>query len=197
MKRACDIILSACGLVLLLPLLAVLSALILAWDGWPVFFRQERVGYKGRPFRIWKFRTMTRGAEKIGAQLTVGQDPRITRLGHWLRKFKLDELPQLLNVLVGEMSLVGPRPEVERYVKQYTAEQRRVLDLVPGVTDAASIRYRHESEMLAQAEHPEQTYVDLIVPEKIRLNLEYAQRASILRDFAIILQTLSAIVVRS
>lgn len=159
-------------------------------DKGPVFFRQERVGYKGRPFRIWKFRTMVVDAEKIGKPLTVGRDPRITRVGYWLRKFKLDELPQLFNVLVGEMSLVGPRPEVPKYVALYTPEQRKVLDLVPGITDPASIKYRDESEILGRSPDPDRTYLEEIMPEKIRLNLEYAAHATVWSDFIIVLKTL-------
>jgi lipopolysaccharide/colanic/teichoic acid biosynthesis glycosyltransferase len=194
MKRALDIVLSVGGLLFLFPLLLAIGVLIVAVDGSPIFFRQERIGFQRRPFRIWKFRTMTRDAEMAGSQLTVGGDPRITRLGYWLRKIKLDELPQLLNVLVGEMSFVGPRPEVPRYVNQYTPEQCRVLELVPGITDAASICYRNESEVLAKADNPERMYVEVLVPEKIRLNLEYARRSTVLSDLAILFQTLIAIV---
>jgi lipopolysaccharide/colanic/teichoic acid biosynthesis glycosyltransferase len=190
MKRAFDIVLSIFGLMVLGPLLAVIAAHIVLFDGRPVFFCQERIGYRGKPFRIWKFRTMVRDAERLGAPLTVGRDPRITRLGHWLRKTKLDELPQLWNVLVGEMSFVGPRPEVEQYVRCYTPAQCQVLDLKPGITDAASIAYRDESELLEGFENPEQAYVERIIPAKIRLNLEYARRANVLRDCVIIVRTL-------
>ncbi len=192
-KRAFDLFWTLPGLVALSPLLLLVAALIRREDGGPVFFRQQRVGGGGRPFRIWKFRTMVVDAERRGGQLTVGRDPRITRTGHWLRKCKLDELPQLLNVLAGEMSLVGPRPEVERYVALYTPEQRRVLDLAPGITDPASIRYRDENEVLATAADPEATYVQQIMPEKIRLNLEYAARANLATDFMVILKTLGGL----
>ena len=134
---------------------------------------------------------MVPNAEKLGKQITIGRDSRITAVGHWLRKLKLDELPQLLNVLVGEMSFVGPRPEVPRYVALYTAEQRRVLDLVPGITDMASIEYRNESEILAQSPDPEQVYINEIMPEKIRINLAYAAEGNVWRDLGVILRTLT------
>ena len=197
MKRAFDVIFSAGGLILLLPMFAVIGALILVFDGWPVFFWQERIGYRGKPFRIWKFRTMVRDAERLGKPLTIGGDPRITRIGHWLRKTKLDELPQLWNVLVGEMSFVGPRPEVKRYVNRYTPAQYRVLELVPGITDAASIAYRNETELLKCFDNPEQAYIEEIIPAKIRLNLEYATRANVLRDCVIIFRTVGRLCWRS
>jgi lipopolysaccharide/colanic/teichoic acid biosynthesis glycosyltransferase len=184
------------GLLTLWPLLLVIGAAIKLEDGGPVFFRQERVGIGGRRFRLWKFRTMVTDAERRGGQLTVGGDPRVTAAGRWLRQFKLDELPQLLNVLRGEMSLVGPRPEVPRYVGLYTAEQRAVLRLVPGITDPASIRYRDESAELARAVDPERLYVEEIMPEKIRLNLEYAARATPWTDFLVVLSTLRHLAAR-
>ncbi len=195
-KRVFDLFWTIPGLVVLSPLFGVIALWIKLDDGGPVFFRQERVGQNGQLFRIWKFRTMVVDAEKRGRPLTVGRDPRITRAGYRLRRYKLDELPQLLNVLRGEMSLVGPRPEVPRYVALYTPEQRRVLDLMPGITDPASIRYRHENELLSQAEDPEKVYVEEIMPEKIRINLDYAQRATIWSDFWVILQTLGFVPVR-
>lgn len=191
MKRLFDIVFGAIGLLLTLPLFLVIAVLVLVTDGKPVFFRQERVGYRGKPFRIWKFRTMVKNAEKLGMPLTAGADPRITRVGGWLRATKLDELPQLLNVIAGDMSFVGPRPEVARYVEHYSAQQRAVLDLTPGITDAASIRYRDESKLLADVADPEQVYISKIVPDKIRLNLEYARQANVLRDCGIIFQTLA------
>ncbi|WP_448377448.1 sugar transferase [Fervidobacterium sp.] len=193
-KRLFDILASAVGLIVLWPIFVVIAVLIKIEDGGPVFYRQERVGYKGRCFKMWKFRTMVVNAEKLGRPLTVGRDPRITRVGYWLRKFKLDELPQLLNVLSGDMSLVGPRPEVPQYVALYTPDQRRVLDLVPGITDPASIRFANEAELLAEASEPEKFYVEHIMPEKIRLNMEYAARANLLSDILVILQTLLRIV---
>ena len=189
-KRLFDITCTSFGLLLIWPLLLCIAIIIKLTDRGPVFFRQERIGFHGKPFRIWKFRTMTPDAEKIGKQITVGRDPRITPIGYWLRKAKLDELPQLFNVLAGEMSLVGPRPEVPRYVALYSPEQRQILERVPGITDPASIRYRDESEVLAASPDPERTYIEVIMPEKARLNLEYAQRASLTGDIQVILQTL-------
>jgi lipopolysaccharide/colanic/teichoic acid biosynthesis glycosyltransferase len=190
MKRLFDIVCSSMGLLLLLPLVLIVSVVILVTDGRPVLFSQMRVGYRGKLFRMWKFRTMVRDAEKIGKQLTVGGDSRITRVGYCLRKFKLDELPQLYNVLVGEMSLVGPRPEVQRYVDFYTADQRRVLELVPGITDPASIRYCDEATILASSAEPEATYVREIMPHKVALNLEYSQRRGFFRDLMVLLATI-------
>ena len=189
-KRLFDLAAAGTGLLVLAPLLAAIAAVILVEDGRPVFFRQERVGRDGRPFRIWKFRTMVRDAGRRGMAITVGRDPRITRIGHWLRRFKLDELPQLWNVVRGEMSLVGPRPEVPRYVALYTPEQRRVLALVPGITDPASIAYRDEAALLAESDDPERLYVERIMPDKIRINLDYAARRSLWSDLRVILETL-------
>lgn len=190
-KRAFDLFWSLSGLAVLSPLFLLIALLVKLEDRGPVFFRQERVGHRGRSFRIWKFRTMVVDADRMGRPLTVGRDPRITRVGYWLRKFKLDELPQLINVVRGEMSLVGPRPEVPRYVALYTLEQRKVLELVPGITDPASIRYRNESEVLARSPDPERTYIEEVMPEKIRLNLEYARRATLWSDFVVIVRTLA------
>lgn len=188
-KRVFDFTLAVVMLCLTLPLFVVISVLIFIEDRGPVFFRQERVGLRGQPFKIWKFRSMIADAEKRGKQLTVGRDPRITRIGSWLRKTKLDELPQLINVLVGEMSFVGPRPEVPRYVAMYNDEQRQVLDLKPGITDNASILYRSESELLAKSDDPERTYIEEVMPEKIRINLAYAAHSSLLNDIGVILRT--------
>jgi len=193
-KRLFDIVASAIGLLVLWPVFLVIAVLIKLEDGGPVFYRQERIGYKGRPFKIWKFRTMVVNADKLGKPLTVGRDPRITRVGYWLRKFKLDELPQLLNVLLGEMSLVGPRPEVPQYVALYNPEQRKVLDLVPGITDPASIKFANEAELLAEASNPEKFYIEHIMPTKIRLNMEYASHATLWSDILVILKTLVRIV---
>lgn len=191
-KRVFDLFWAILGLAVIWPLFVLVALLIKLGDRGPVSFRQQRIGYKGRPFHIRKFRTMVLNAEQLGKPLTVGQrDPRITPTGYWLRRFKLDELPQLLNVLAGEMSLVGPRPEVPRYVALYTPEQRLVLGLVPGITDPASIEYRHESAMLAAVPDPEQTYVKEIMPVKICINLEYAKTSTLSSDFAVIVKTLS------
>src|SRR5438309_7726184 len=189
-KRTLDLMTAGAGLVLLAPLLAVVAVLVKTEDGGPVFFRQERVGYRSRPFRIWKFRTMVPDAGAQGLPLTVGGDSRVTRIGAWLRRLKLDELPQLFNVLAGDMSLVGPRPEVPCYVASYSAEERQVLELVPGVTDEASIRYVAESALLAAVLDPERVYVSEIVPDKIRLNLAYAAHATVWTDLWVILATL-------
>jgi lipopolysaccharide/colanic/teichoic acid biosynthesis glycosyltransferase len=188
-KRALDMVASAGGLTVLAPLLLVL-ALVVRADGGPAFFRQKRVGHRGHRFRIWKFRTMVPGADRLGPQLTVHGDARITRIGRWLRRTKLDELPQLLNVLVGEMSLVGPRPEVPRYVVHYTPEQRQVLELVPGITDPASLAYRDEARLLAASSEPETLYVERIMPDKLRRNLAYARRATLGSDLRVVLATL-------
>jgi lipopolysaccharide/colanic/teichoic acid biosynthesis glycosyltransferase len=193
-KRLFDFWWSMLGLAVLAPLLFLIALLVKAADGGPVFFRQIRVGYRGRPFRIWKFRTMVDQVASRGAELTIGNDPRVTRTGAWLRRFKLDELPQLLNVVVGEMSLVGPRPEVPCYVAQYTTEQRRVLDLTPGITGIASIRYSNESEILGRAADPERTYVEAIMPDKIRLGLAYAARATMWTDFRVVVATLRGLI---
>jgi lipopolysaccharide/colanic/teichoic acid biosynthesis glycosyltransferase len=189
-KRALDLAGSLLGLALLWPLFLAIGLAVALGDRGSVFFRQERVGHRGRRFRIWKFRTMAEGAELQGGALTVGHDPRITRVGRWLRRYKLDELPQLLNVVAGDMSLVGPRPEVPEYVALYSPEQRRVLDLVPGITDPASIGYWDEAALLARAPDPARLYEDQVMPDKIRLNLEYAARATVRTDLLLILRTL-------
>jgi len=191
LKRLFDLVFAALGLVLCSPLFATVALLIKLRDRGPVFYKQQRVGWHGKPFRMWKFRTMVVNADKLGKSLTIGRDPRITPVGHFLRQTKLDELPQLINVLRGEMSFVGPRPEVEEYVRLYTPEQAQVLDLRPGITDPASIKYRNESEILATHADPEQAYISEIMPEKIRLNLEYGARANVLTDLLVIVRTLA------
>ncbi len=192
-KRALDVVGSALGLVLLSPALVLIAVLIRREDAGPVFYRPLRVGQGGRPFRLWKFRTMVVDADRTGAGLTVGDDPRITRIGRALRGRKLDELPQLIDVLLGEMSLVGPRPEAPEYVALYTEDQRKVLDLIPGITDPASIKYRNESELLALADDPQELYVTKIMPEKILINLDYARTATALSDIGVIVRTLTKI----
>jgi lipopolysaccharide/colanic/teichoic acid biosynthesis glycosyltransferase len=193
MKRLFDLVCVIPGLLLIAPLWLLIALLIWLEDKGTVVFAQERIGLGGKPFRMLKFRSMVMNAEELGKQLTVGRDPRITRVGHILRKSKLDELPQLVNVLLGEMSLVGPRPEVPRYVALYTPEQRRVLDVMPGITDPASIRYRDENEVLAASSDPEKTYIEEIMPDKINLNLEYAKNATVWSDFGVILKTIGRI----
>jgi lipopolysaccharide/colanic/teichoic acid biosynthesis glycosyltransferase len=196
MTRTFDLLAAALGLLILLPFLLVIALVIKLEGLGPVFFRQVRIGKGGRPFRIWKFRTMVVEAERTERLITVGEDRRITRTGAWLRSWKLDELPQLINVLVGEMAFVGPRPEVPRYVALYTAEQRRVLDLRPGITDLASIAYRNESDLLQAQEDPEAFYIHHILPDKIRMNLDYAAAASTWRNIKVILATLGLIPLR-
>ena len=189
-KRLFDLFWASLGLALIWPVLVLIAIMVKCGDGGPVFFRQERVGRDGKLFRVWKFRTMITEAEKRGKQLTVGSDPRITRVGHLLRRLKLDELPQLFNVLVGQMSFVGPRPEVPGYVELYTPEQKRILELVPGVTDPASIKYLDENDLLTEAADPERYYVEHIMPDKIRTSLEYGDRATVWSDFMIMVKTL-------
>ncbi len=192
-KRLFDLFWTIPGLIILSPLFIVVAVLIKLNDRGTVFFRQERIGFQGRPFRIWKFRTMVVGAEKKGEPLTVGRDPRITKIGYWLRRFKIDELPQLFNVLIGNMSLVGPRPEVSRYVDLYTPEQRQILQLAPGITDPASIAFRSESKILASTLEPEQLYINEIMPQKLRLNLEYKKHTNIFNDLMIIVKTIAVL----
>lgn len=192
-KRVMDCLVAGVALLLLWPLFLIIALSIKLDDGGPAFFGQERVGRRGRPFRMWKFRTMVPGAHRGGRLLTVADDPRLTRVGRWLRAAKLDELPQLWNVCRGEMSLVGPRPEVPRYVERYGDAERRVLDLVPGMTDPASIAYRHESDLLARVADPEATYVAEIMPAKIAMNLEYAGRATRASDLMIVVRTVLSV----
>jgi len=188
-KRALDLIIAVPATILLSPLFIVIAIGIKFDSRGPVFFRQQRVGQFGRLFRIFKFRTMTPEAETQGALITIGQDRRITRSGRFLRKYKLDELPQLLNVIRGEMSLVGPRPEVPRYVELYTEEQRQILALKPGITSPASIAYSNESELLAEQSDPEGFYRADLMPAKIREDLSYSRQATVWSDCAIIART--------
>ena len=191
MKRALDVFGSGVGLILLAPFFLLVAGLIKLSDGGPVFFGQWRVGRRDEHFRMWKFRSMVMGADRLGPAITVGRDPRITRLGHRLRQTKLDELPQLWNVFRGHISLVGPRPEVPAYVALYTAAERQVLDLKPGITDPASFVFYDEAERLSRAADPESYYRNYLVPEKIRINLEYAARANIVTDLFLILATIA------
>ena len=193
MKRFYDLFFSIVGLALLSPLFLLIAFLVKCSDGGPVFFRQSRVGLRGRIFSIWKFRTMIVDAESTGASVTRDGDSRITPIGRILRKLKADELPQLLNVAIGEMSLVGPRPEVPRYVRHYTEQQRKVLELKPGITDLATLAFRNEEELLKSADDLENFYINVCVPEKIKLNLRYAERASLWQDTKIILRTLAPV----
>jgi lipopolysaccharide/colanic/teichoic acid biosynthesis glycosyltransferase len=193
-KRLFDIVFAGLGLLLLSPLLLGIALWIKLDSRGPVFFRQERVGRFGVPFRIHKFRTMVSDAERLGAQITVGADARITTAGRWLRASKVDELPQLWDVLRGAMSLVGPRPEVPRYVALYPPGMRElVLSVRPGITDPASLNFRNESELLARAADPEREYVEVVMPMKLGLTADYVRHASLLGDIRLILATLGAI----
>ncbi len=194
LKRAMDIAISGCALALIWPVLLLIALAIKIDDPGPVFYRQVRVGRDGKKFRIYKFRTMIVDADKKGLQITVGRDNRITRMGRFLRRTKLDELAQLINVFVGEMSFVGPRPEVPRYVKLYTPYQRQVLLVRPGITDYASIAYRNENDLLEGADDPERMYIDVIMPAKIELNMKYLREISPLADIRLILKTIVAVI---
>lgn len=193
-KRAMDIVLSAAALCVLWPVLLLIALAIVVDDPGPVFYRQVRVGRGGKPFRIFKFRTMVVDADKKGLSITVGRDSRITRVGALLRKTKLDELAQLINVLCGQMSFVGPRPEVPRYVELYTPYQRQVLLVRPGITDYASIAYRNENDLLAGADDPERMYIETIMPDKIELNMKYLREISPLTDVRLMLRTVLAVI---
>ena len=194
MKRFFDIIASGCGILVLSPIFLIM-AIWIKWDSkGPVFYRQVRVGRHNKDFRILKFRSMRVGADK-GSLVTIGgRDPRITRSGYFIRKYKLDEFPQLINVFKGEMSLVGPRPEVRHYVDYWTAEQMHVLDVRPGITDPASIKFRNENELMEKAENPEDYYINVIMQEKIRLYLEYVENASFWYDIRLVFQTIKVII---
>ena len=194
MKRLFDVIASGLGLIILSPLFLVLAVWIKLDSDGPVFYRQVRVGFRNKDFRIFKFRSMRVGADK-GSLVTIGgHDPRVTRSGYFIRKFKFDELPQLINVFLGDMSLVGPRPEVRHYVNYWTPDQMHVLDVRPGVTDPASIKFRNENELMEKAEDPEKYYIEVIMQEKIRLYLEYVEKHSFLYDIALIFKTFWVIV---
>jgi lipopolysaccharide/colanic/teichoic acid biosynthesis glycosyltransferase len=192
-KRLIDVAASSVGLLLLSPLLVVTGILVKCTSRGPMLYWQDRVGRGGRHFRIAKFRSMEVDADKKGPDITSSGDSRVTPFGLVLRKLKIDEFPQLWNVLKGEMSLVGPRPELPRYVANYSQEQRRVLGVRPGITDLASIRYRHEEEILAQSEDPESFYRNVVLPHKLELNLEYIEKMSFLFDAKLIVQTLESL----
>ena len=194
MKRVFDIVAAAGGLIVLSPLFLLVSMLIKADSHGPIFFRQERVGRKFHPFLIYKFRTMARDAPARGGPITVRNDPRVTRVGRFLRKTKFDELPQLINVLKGEMSLVGPRPEVPQYVKLFRQDYEEIAKVRPGITDLASIKYRDEAAILAEYRNPEEAYRQEILPEKISLAKEYIRRSSFLFDLVLIFKTLRRVI---
>jgi lipopolysaccharide/colanic/teichoic acid biosynthesis glycosyltransferase len=189
-KRAFDILVSVAGLIVLLPLLLLVATAIKLDSSGPVFFRQWRVGRRFRRFGIYKFRTMIDDAFDRGLPITVGRDSRITRVGKILRKTKIDELPQLLNVLKGDMSLVGPRPEVPRYVELFRPDYEHILKVRPGLTDLASLKYSDEASILGQSANPERDYVARLLPDKIRLAKEYIQRSSLLFDVKLIVETI-------
>lgn len=193
-KRAFDLLFASLGLIALLPLFALIALWIKADTAGPVFFRQERIGRHGQPFRIHKFRTMAAQPVEGAAQITVGRDPRITRAGAVLRRYKLDELAQLIDVLQGTMSLVGPRPEVPRYVALYPQALRDiVLSVRPGITDPASLRFHNEGELLSAAANPEREYIEVVMPRKLQLSVDYVRQASLAGDLRLILNTLSAL----
>ncbi|HHU66210.1 sugar transferase [Streptococcus sp.] len=189
-KRIFDFIASLIGVIIISPILIVVAICIKLDSKGNILFLQKRVGKNGEPFYIYKFRTMVTDAEKLGAQITVGKDSRITKVGAVLRKYKIDELPQLFNVLKGDMSLVGPRPEVPKYVELYTEEERKVLEVRPGITDLASLRYRDENDILAKVENPEEYYINVIMKDKLKLNLEYIEKSNIIFDIYLVIKTI-------
>lgn len=195
-KRLLDVLFATAGLAASSPLLLFIALKIKAEDGGPVFYRGVRVGRHGVPFRMFKFRTMVLDADKIGGPSAADGDPRITRTGAWLRRRKLDELPQFINVLLGDMSFVGPRPEVQHYVDMYTERERAILSVRPGITDFATLWNANEGEVLAGSADPERTYLEEIRPEKLRLQLEYVRRRSLATDLSILWQTVTGVITR-
>jgi lipopolysaccharide/colanic/teichoic acid biosynthesis glycosyltransferase len=189
-KRMFDVVLALASLILLLPAMVVVALLIKCDSTGTIFFKQERIGRGFRPFLIYKFRTMRQHSDHDGPLVTIGRDPRITRAGWFLRKAKIDELPQLINVLKGDMSFVGPRPEVRRYVELFPREYAEILTVRPGITDLASLKYRDEAALLAKAEDPDKEYLSHVLPDKIQLAKDYLQRSSFLFDLSLILKTL-------
>lgn len=194
MKRIFDVVASGIGLILLSPVFLVLAVWIKCDTAGPVFYKQVRVGRHNIDFKVFKFRSMRIGADKKGLITVGGHDPRVTKSGYYIRKYKLDEFPQLINVFLGDMSLVGPRPEVRKYVDLYTPEQMHILDVRPGITDMASIRYRNENELLEQAEEPETFYREVVMQDKLKINQEYISKASFWFDVKLIFGTIIAII---
>jgi len=194
LKRLFDIIASLLGIIILIPFLFIISIFIVCGSGFPVFYMQCRVGKDGKDFNLFKFRTMANNSDKKGLLTIGGRDSRVTKIGYYLRKYKLDELPQLLNVFIGDMSLVGPRPEVRKYVNLYNDMQKKVLQVKPGITDLASIEFFDENEMLGKSLNPEQTYITEVMPKKLELNLLYIEQQGFLMDLKIICNTLLKIV---
>ena len=193
MKRLFDLIASGCGLLVLSPLFLILAIWVKLDSPGPVFYRQIRVGRNNKDFNLFKFRSMRVGSDKKGLITVGGHDPRVTRSGYYIRKYKLDEFPQLINVFIGDMSLVGPRPEVRKYVDLYTPEQMHVLDVRPGITDMASICYRNENELLETVADPETYYQTVIMQDKLRINLEYVKHHSFLGDIRLIFKTIECV----
>ncbi|MCK9256120.1 MAG: sugar transferase [Bacteroidales bacterium] len=193
MKRVFDLFFSFFGLMFLFPFLLIISLLIMLDSKGGVFYRQLRVGKGGKDFYIFKFRTMKPNSDKQGLLTVGGRDNRITKIGVFLRKYKIDEFPQLINAFIGDMSIVGPRPEVRKYVDLYNDEQKQVLNLRPGITDYASIEFSRENELLAKSENPEKTYIEEIMPTKLQLNLKYINEACLQTDLKIIFKTLKKI----
>ncbi len=193
MKRLFDFVVSLLGLIAIFPILLIIAILIVVDSKGGIFYRQVRVGRRNIDFRIFKFRTMHTNADKLGLLTVGGRDPRVTKVGYYLRKYKLDELPQLINVLVGDMSFVGPRPEVRKYVDLYSMEQKKVLEVRPGITDYASIEYSNENEILANSENPEKTYIEEIMPAKLKLNQKYIAEVGVVTDIKLILATIRKI----
>ena len=196
MKRIFDIVASGFGLLVMSPVFLILAIWIKLDSKGPVFYRQVRVGRKNRDLRIFKFRSMRVGADKMGLITVGGHDPRVTRSGYFIRKYKLDEFPQLINVFIGDMSLVGPRPEVRKYVDLYTSEQMQVLDVRPGVTSLASIRYRNENELLEKVEDSDQYYINVVMQDKLAIDLEYIRNVSFGYDIRLVFQTFWEIIRR-
>ena len=190
LKRFFDIVVSFIGILILIPFFFIIGLLVFITSGFPIFYLQTRVGKNGKDFKLFKFRTMHTNADKQGLLTVGGHDPRVTKIGYYLRKYKLDELPQLFNVLIGSMSLVGPRPEVSKYVDLYTDEQKKVLTVKPGITDFASLEFINENDLLSKSNNPEKTYIEEIMPAKLSLNAKYMEQQSVLTDFKIILNTI-------
>lgn len=189
MKRTFDFVLSFFGILFFMPIFIIVSIFVKLTSIGPVFYRQLRVGKDNIDFKIFKFRTMRVDSDKLGLLTVGGRDPRITRAGYYLRKYKLDELPQLINVFIGQMSFVGPRPEVRKYVDLYSLEQMAVFNVKPGITDLASIEFRNENEILSTMDNPNQYYIDVIMPEKIKINLRYIKSSTVRKDVSVIIKT--------
>jgi len=189
-KRIFDFLVSLLGIIILSPVFIIVSIAIKLDSKGSILFLQKRVGKDEKEFNIYKFRTMVKDAEKLGKQITIGNDNRITKVGAFLRKFKIDELPQLFNVLLGDMSLVGPRPEVPKYVALYNNEQKKVLSIRPGITDMASLRYKDENDILGKVDNPEEYYINVIMKDKLSLNLEYIEKSNVFFDIYLIVKTI-------